>query len=253
MIWGSTLSEEVVAKTMVLAQIAQQLDQAEARQAHHQAQHHEHEEQHRDVEQRHQHAQLLERAYAVLAHGEGDGAQHAQRCQLDDDAHDLEQGHGQGVHQLGDGLAALAQHGQRAAEQHGEQQHLQHVALGEGFHHGGGNELHQEVHRAAAGQLVGIAGIGRHGRGVELAGVHVHAHAGLEDKGQHQAHAQGDGGQHLEIDQGLDAHAADALEVACTGNAVHDHAEHQYGDDHLDELDEAIAQGFEFHGPFRGQ
>ena len=49
----------------------------------------------------------------------------------------------------------------------------------------------------------------------------------------------------------VDAHPAYALEVARAGNAMHHHAEHQHRDDHLDELDETIAQRLEFDGPFR--
>jgi hypothetical protein len=45
--------------------------------------------------------------------------------------------------------AAFAQHRQRAAEDHGEKQHLQHVAGRERAHDGARDQLHQEVHRAA--------------------------------------------------------------------------------------------------------
>ena len=50
---------------------------------------------------------------------------------------------------------------------------------------------------------------------------------------------------HLEVDQRLDADTADALQVAGAGDAVHDDAEHQHRDDHLDQLDEGVAERLE--------
>ncbi|MPM58949.1 hypothetical protein SDC9_105784 [bioreactor metagenome] len=147
-------------------------------------------------------------------------------------------------------LAAFAQHRQRAAEQHGKQQHLQHIARGKGLHHGVGDQLHQKVHQAARGELVGVAGVRAHGRGVQRLHIHVHAVAGLEHKGQHQAHDQRDGGEHLKIHQRLHAHAAHAAQVARPGDAMHHHTEHQHRNDHLDQLDEAVAQRFELDGEF---
>ena len=49
----------------------------------------------------------------------------------------------------------------------------------------------------------------------------------------------------LEIDQRLDADPADPFQVAGAGDAVHDDAEHEHRDDHLDELDERIAERLE--------
>ncbi len=107
---------------------------------------------------------------------------------------------------------------QRAAEQHREQQHLQHVAGGEGVDHRGRDQLQQELDRAAAGELVGVSRRRRSWpRRRACRRVDVHADAGLEHEGQHQPERQGDGGQHLEVDQRLDADAAHALQVAGAG------------------------------------
>ena len=130
---------------------------------------------------------------------------------------------------------------------------MQHITGGESLHHGVGDEFHQKVDRAAAGQLVGIAGVGRHGGGVQLADVHVHADTGLKHKGQHQTQAQGEGGEYLKVDQRLDADPAHALQVARAGDAMHHHAEHQHRDDHFDQLDESITQGFELDRELRNQ
>ena len=49
------------------------------------------------------------------------------------------------VQEVHHGLAALAGMAQQAdAEQHGEQQHLQDLALGEGVDHGVGDDVQQE-------------------------------------------------------------------------------------------------------------
>ena len=123
---------------------------------------------------------------------------YAQRGEFDDDAHDLEEHQRRHVDHGGHRFTALAQHGQRTAKQHRKQQHLQHVTRGKRVDHRGRDQPHQEVHRAATGQLVGIAGVSAHGRGIELARVHIHACTRLEHKGQHQAqHRAGTSGQRL--------------------------------------------------------
>ncbi len=80
---------------------------------------------------------------------------------------------------------------------------------------------------------------------VQVRGVDVHARAGLEDVDHHQPDHQGDGRQHLEIDQGLDADPAHLLEVAHLGHADHHGAEDDRRQQHLDQLDEAVGQGFQ--------
>ena len=80
--------------------------------------------------------------------------------------------------------------------------------------------------------------------GIEARRIDVHAVAGAEDVGEQEADDERDRGHHLEIDQRLDADAADLLEVAGAGNAVHHHAEHDRRHDHRDQLEEGIARGF---------
>jgi hypothetical protein len=108
---------------------------------------------------------------------------------------------------LTSGRPGFAHQRQRAAEQDRDQQHLQHVAAGERAHDRVRNQLEQEVDHARALHLVGGFDVGRHGRGVERTRIHVHAGAGMEHVGQHHAQRQRDGGDHLEIDHGLDADA----------------------------------------------
>ena len=65
---------------------------------------------------------------------------------------------------------------------------------------------------------------------------------GLERIGEDDAEHQGNRRDDLEVDERLHADPADLLQVAGAGDAMHDHAEHERGNHHLDELDEAVAQ-----------
>ncbi len=72
-------------------------------------------------------------------------------------------------------------------------------------------------------------------------GAHVDAGAGLEQVGQQQADDDGDGGDDLEVDDGLQADAAKLLRVADAGDADHQRGNHDRHHDHLDQTDEDVA------------
>ena len=78
--------------------------------------------------------------------------------------------------------------------------------------------------------------------GVERAGIDVHAGAGLPQIDDDQPDDQGHRGHDLEVDQRLDADPADLLHVLHAGDAVDDGAEDDRRDQHLDQLDERIAE-----------
>ena len=78
--------------------------------------------------------------------------------------------------------------------------------------------------------------------GVQRPDVDVHAGAGLQRVHDNEADDQGERRQHLEIDQRLEADAADLLHVLHAGNAVHDRAKDDRRNDHLDQFDEGVAQ-----------
>ena len=105
-------------------------------------------------------------------------------------------------------MAALAEAHQREAEQDREQQHLQDFALREGADHGVGNDVQEEVDALLRLGLLGVAGDRlrvRHGAAEARAGPdHI-----ADDKTDHQR----EGGDDLEIDQRLDADAADLLGI----------------------------------------
>ncbi|MCY1438770.1 hypothetical protein D9M71_549830 [compost metagenome] len=72
-------------------------------------------------------------------------------------------------------------------------------------------------------------------------GAHVDADARMEQVGQQQADDDGDGGDDLEIENGLQADAAKLLGVAHAGDADDQRGDHDRYDDHLDQADEDVA------------
>ena len=95
---------------------------------------------------------------------------------------------------------------------------------------------------------MGIVGIGIERLRVERRRIDVHAMAGAEYVGEQEANDQRDCGHHLEIDQRLDADPPNFLEVTGTGDAMHDHAEHDRCDDHRNQLQEGIAENLQADG-----
>ncbi len=99
--------------------------------------------------------------------------------------------------------------------------------------------------KADDGLVVGLGRVGRHGLGVEAGRVDIHARARMDDIGDDQADDQGQGREHQEIHEGLEGHAADLVQVAHAGDACDYGQEDHRRDDHLHQLDEAIAQRLE--------
>ena len=228
--------------------VANELDDAEAMQAADDAQHDKDEEQTSQVERTHQLAQREQRADAVLADGEGHRTEGADGGDLHDDSDDVEQHMREFLDEVEHHRAAAAELVQRKAEQHREQQHLQDLTLGKGVHHRGGDHMQQEVHGAL--HLAGL-GVGRNALGVQRVGVHVHARAGLQHIDHDQADDQGQGRDDLEVQQGQAAGLAHLLHVFHAGDAHHHGTEDDGRDDHLDQFDEAVAQGFHLGAHFR--
>ena len=139
-------------------------------------------------------------------------------------------------------LALVTRGGQRKAEQDGDQQHLQDVALGKGVDEGVGNDVEDELDRRLG---VGLGGEAFDGLGVQRGKIGIEAGARLGHVGHHQADHQRKGGYDLEVEQRLAAHPADFLHVLHAGDAVHHGAEDHRGDDHFDEFDETVAEGLE--------
>ena len=77
---------------------------------------------------------------------------------------------------------------------------------------------------------------------IKLAGIDVEATTGLHEFPNDKADDKRDGGNHLEIDERLDADPADFLKVAHGRDSMHYRAEDHRRDHHFYELNEAIAQ-----------
>jgi len=75
--------------------------------------------------------------------------------------------------------------------------------------------------------------------------IDIEALAGLQHLATSSPIAKREGRHRLEIEQRLDADAADLLEVAHRADAVHDSAEDDRRDHHLDQRDEAVAERLE--------
>ena len=134
-------------------------------------------------------------------------------------------------------MATLAERHDRKAEQDREQQHLEDFALREGADDGVGNDVQEEVDALLGLGLLGKAGdLGRVGHGA------AKAVARLDDIADEEPDHQRKGRDDFEIDQRLDADAADLLGVLDMGDARHHGAEDDRRDHHLDQLDEAVAE-----------
>ncbi len=128
----------------------------------------------------------------------------------------------------------------RDAGQDRDQQHLQQVALGEGVEEAGRDDA------PGCGRRVVWPRPWRRWRllAVERRRVGVEAGAGLHDLADEHADQQRERRDHLEVDQRLQADAADLLEVAHRRDAVHDGAEDDRRDHHADQAMKASPSRF---------
>ena len=135
------------------------------------------------------------------------------------------------------GMTALAEAHDGKAEQDREQQDLEDFALRKGADDGIRNDVQEEVDGLLRFGLLGeardLARI-RHGAAEACARPDCVA----DDQPDHQRKRRDD----FEIDQRLDADAADFLGILDVGDARHHRAEDDRGNHHLDQLDEAVAE-----------
>ena len=145
------------------------------------------------------------------------------------------------------GAARLSDLEQRQAEEHGEQQHLQDVPAREGADDGVGNDVQEELDRAVA--LLGGAGI--RGDRVHVGGRRIEADAAarLHHVDDHQADGERQHRGELEVDQRAEADPADLLHRAHLRDADDHRGEHDRRDQHLHQLDEAVAERLHRRGP----
>jgi hypothetical protein len=77
---------------------------------------------------------------------------------------------------------------------------------------------------------------------IDRSGIDVHAGTGLPQIGDHEADHQSQRRHRLEIDDRFQADTTDFPHVLHAGDAVHDGAEDNRSDHHLDRLDEHVAE-----------
>jgi hypothetical protein len=128
---------------------------------------------------------------------------------------------------------------QRKRAQHGNQQHLQHVVLGERAHECCGDDVHQKRYSAL---VRGVRHVRLYGRRIDVREIHVHPLPGLPQIHSREPDPECDRRQHFEIDDCLQRHAPHAHRIGHPRDPVHHRAENDRRDQHADELDERVAQ-----------
>jgi hypothetical protein len=125
------------------------------------------------------------------------------------------------------------------AEQDRDQQDLQDVAVGERPDQRVRDDRHQE---AGDRRLVRLVRIVRDRGGIERGDVDVHAGAGLDHVGDDQPDDQRQRREEQEVCERLARDATDRAQFLHACDAGHQRQEDDGGDDHLDELDEPVAE-----------
>jgi hypothetical protein len=89
---------------------------------------------------------------------------------------------------------------------------------------------------------VRLADIILDGAGIERRRIDVEPFAGSDDVADDEADGERQGREGQEIGHGLEPDPAERLQITHAGNAGDDGEEDDRGDDHLDQLDEAVAE-----------
>ena len=217
--------------------IGQEFEDRESDNSRDDAEDHQHEQRCREIERRDQADEIENGAGAELADGVGHRAKRTDRRSPHDDGDDAENPVRGVVDEGAQGVTALAKAHHRKAEQDREQQNLQYLAICEGADHRVGNDVQEEIDALLRFGLLGVAGHRlRIGHGAAKAGAWANQIADGEP--DHQREGRND----LEIEQRLDADAADLPGILDVRNARYHRAEDDRRDHHLDQLDEAVTE-----------
>lgn len=173
-------------------------------------------------------------AEAVVRDVVGDEAEDAQRRDPDDVPDDLEHHRGDRLQYGREGLGLLPDRGHGDAHEEGEDDGAEQVALserGEDVLRYGVQDQFVEVDALA--QAVQVIGVGP---------VYGSALADPRELGQSHRDQQDDGGDDLEVEDGLAGDPADLLDRLHAGDAQHDEREDQREYDDLDQVQEHLAE-----------
>ena len=80
------------------------------------------------------------------------------------------------------------------------------------------------------------------GGGIEAGEVDIHPLPRPPEIDHYEAEDEGERCDGFEVEDGLEGHPPGSAHVLHPGDAVHDGAEYHRGDEHLDQLDEAVAE-----------
>ena len=130
---------------------------------------------------------------------------------------------------------------ERDAEDDGEDGDLQDLAFG--------NALGKVLRKDVDEEVIPVRGR-RSGRPSAGRG-HGESDTGLADVDGKEADGQRGGGDGLKVDERLDAHAANAFDVAMAGNADDEHGEDERSDDALNEPEKDVGEKAHLHGELR--
>ena len=120
---------------------------------------------------------------------------------------------------------------QGKTEQHRKQQYLQDIAAGKGTDHAARNNIQQKGNNSLR---LGLLRIGGDGAGIQRGRIDVHSSPRLQQIDHAQPDDEGDGADHLKVDQGNGAGLADRLHALHPGNTGHYSTKNNGGDNHLD-------------------
>ncbi len=176
-----------------------------------------------------------------MAHSESNGGADADGGEQHDHVGETEHGFRQALAELHHGPAPLLGYlSQSDAEQDAEDYHLQYLAfrnrLGDVFR----KDMQNDFSR-------GRARWSRTCRG-RSACLQLYPGTGFADVDGRQSNQQGQGGDNLKINDGLDAHAPDFLEIGVAGNSADQGSEEQGSDDKCNQTQKNLAQDFQVRG-----
>ena len=140
-------------------------------------------------------------------YGVGHEAEHADGRVEHNEARDLDHDVGRAVKEVEHLLALVADDAEAEAEEQGEEDDLEHVALGEGLNGVDRDDVQEHVDEGGRGDFLGLEAFRGNGQPA----------AGLEDVGEYEADDHGDGRGYKVIGQRLAGYAPKFAYVADAG------------------------------------
>ena len=220
-------------------QIGDQVEDRETARPRDRAKDDDHEEDRGQIEGGDQQAQIGERFDAIFADGESHRPERADRRKAHQHADEVEEDGRHLLHHPQYLLSRLAGVRQRETEDDGDEQRLQDRARGQRRDEGCRDDVEQEGgQRRVVRRLLVLRDRAR----IERRRVDVHPRARLHHIGDDQPDDQRQRREEEEIAEGLARDAAERLRLAHRGDADRHGQEDHRRDNHLDELDESVAE-----------